>query len=354
MPHMGYKIEPIDLPSNRAGNPMSAVAVVVAIVSYQCADLTIDCLRSVDAERSTVDVHIRAIVVDNASGDASLISQAIEAHGWSSWITLIIAPRNGGFAYGNNLAFQRAYEDHPPDYLLMLNPDTVVRKGAIGALVRFLEAHPGVGIAGSSFENLDGSEWPMAFRFPSILGELEHGLQFGLATRVFRPWVGAVQMSQVPQSDRLGAGCINDDSPNGSRLDWWLRRKLFPVFRRDRLLLSREESRFFDLVCSTEPRHAYCRTEHKAHRAQCSSQDGYRPIGSKSRRRYFAATHGIRYAMATDAVALMAHGLGSLKRIAQRRAGCGVPHFLADLAQHSILWPRNRKLAAIKHFVPRS
>ena len=162
---------------------MSAVAVVVAIVSYQCADLTIDCLRSVDAERSTVDVHIRAIVVDNASGDASLISQAIEAHGWSSWITLIIAPRNGGFAYGNNLAFQRAYEDHPPDYLLMLNPDTVVRKGAIGALVRFLEAHPGVGIAGSSFENLDGSEWPMAFRFPSILGELEHGLQLGLATR---------------------------------------------------------------------------------------------------------------------------------------------------------------------------
>ena len=251
---------------------MSAVAVVVAIVSYQCADLTIDCLRSVDAERSTVDVHIRAIVVDNASGDASLISQAIEAHGWSSWITLIIAPRNGGFAYGNNLAFQRAYEDHPPDYLLMLNPDTVVRKGAIGALVRFLEAHPGVGIAGSSFENLDGSEWPMAFRFPSILGELEHGLQLGLATRVFRPWVGAVHMSQVPQSIDWVPGASMMIRRTVVELDWWLRRKLFPVFRRDRLLLSREESRFFDLVCSTEPRHAYCWTEHKAHRAQCSSQ----------------------------------------------------------------------------------
>ena len=178
---------------------MSNIDVVVVVVSYRCADLTIDCLRSVEVERSTVDVRIRAIVVDNASGDASLISQAIEAHGWSSWTTLIIAPRNGGFAYGNNLAFQRAYEDHAPDYLLMLNPDTVVRKGAIGALVRFLEAHSSVGIAGSSFENLDGSEWPIAFRFPSILGELEHGLQFGLATRIFRPWVGAVQMSQVPQ-----------------------------------------------------------------------------------------------------------------------------------------------------------
>ena len=51
---------------------MSPIDVAVAIVSYRCADLTIDCLRSVEAERSTVDVHIRAIVVDNASGDASL------------------------------------------------------------------------------------------------------------------------------------------------------------------------------------------------------------------------------------------------------------------------------------------
>ena len=251
---------------------MSHIDVAVAIVSYRCADLTIDCLRSVEAERSTVDVHIRAIVVDNASGDASLISQAIEARGWSSWITLIIAPRNGGFAYGNNLAFQRAYEEHPPDYLLMLNPDTVVRKGAIGALVRFLEEHPSVGIAGSSFELLDGSEWPIAFRFPSILGEFEHGLQFGLATRLFRPWVGAAQMSQVPQPIDWVPGASMMVRRTVVELDWWLGRKLFPLFRGNRFLLSREESRFFDLVRAREPRHAYRRTEHKGHRAQYSSK----------------------------------------------------------------------------------
>jgi GT2 family glycosyltransferase len=61
----------------------------------------------------------------------------------------------------------------------MLNDDTIVRKGAIGELVRFLEAHPDIGIAGSSFENRDSSDWPKAFRFPSLLSEFEEGLQFG-------------------------------------------------------------------------------------------------------------------------------------------------------------------------------
>jgi N-acetylglucosaminyl-diphospho-decaprenol L-rhamnosyltransferase len=109
------------------------------------------------------------------------------------------APKNGGFAYGNNLAIQRAYEVGPPDYVYLLNPDTVLRKGAIGVLAHFLEAHPDVGIAGSSFENLDGTDWPIAFRFPSMLSEFEGGLQFGLATWVLRRWVIAVQMSKVAQ-----------------------------------------------------------------------------------------------------------------------------------------------------------
>src|SRR5207248_691240 len=82
---------------------MSDIDVAVVIVTYKTADLTIDCLRSVAAERLTSRIPIRAIVVDNASDDASSISRAIEANGWSSWVTLVIAPRNGGFAYGNNV-----------------------------------------------------------------------------------------------------------------------------------------------------------------------------------------------------------------------------------------------------------
>src|SRR5579872_3500378 len=126
-------------------NRMSDIDVAIAIVTYRSAELTISCLRSVEEERSTTSLRIRVIVVDNASNDAPLIAGAIETNGWSSWVTLVEAPRNGGFAYGNNIAFQRAFERGKPDYFYMLNPDTLVHKGAIEALVRFLEAHSDVG-----------------------------------------------------------------------------------------------------------------------------------------------------------------------------------------------------------------
>src|SRR6185503_20059933 len=156
--------------------PMPDIEVVVAIVTYKSAELTIECLRSIDSERATPGLKIRVVVVDNASGDAPSITQAIAANAWASWVHLIEAPKNGGFAYGNNLALRAAYEANPPLYFFLLNPDTRVIKGAIGTLVQFLETHPQVGIAGGSVENSEGELGPFAFRFPSLLSELERGL----------------------------------------------------------------------------------------------------------------------------------------------------------------------------------
>ena len=64
----------------------------------------------------------------------------------------------------------------------------------------------------------------------------------------------------------------------------------------------------------------------------------------ESRRRYFAAAFGMRRAMLVDAVAVIAHALGSCKRVALGRAGTGVPYFLRDLLRHSVLRRRNRQL----------
>jgi len=64
-----------------------------------------------------------------------------------SWVALVVAEKNGGFAYGNNLGIARAYEQHAPSYIYLLNPDAEVRPGAIEKLARFLESHPKVGIA---------------------------------------------------------------------------------------------------------------------------------------------------------------------------------------------------------------
>src|SRR5437879_83579 len=129
---------------------MNHSSIAVIIVTYRTADLTIDCLRSVAEERLVYNLNLTAVVVDTSSDDFSSIQRAIGANGWSDWVKLSCAPRNGGFAYGNNLGIQLASLGGSPDYIHLLNPDTLVRKGAIEKLVQFLETHPGVGIAGSS------------------------------------------------------------------------------------------------------------------------------------------------------------------------------------------------------------
>jgi N-acetylglucosaminyl-diphospho-decaprenol L-rhamnosyltransferase len=331
----------------------SDIEVVIAIVTYKSAELTIDCLGSIEVERSTPRVSIRAIVVDNASNDAPLITEAIKKNNWSSWVTLLEAPRNGGFGYGNNLALQRAYAEGPPDYIHMLNPDTRVSEGAIGTLVRFLETHPHVGIAGSSFENRDGSDWPIAFRFPSILSELEEGLQFGLATRLLRSWVGAKRMSPVPQPIDWVAGA-----------SMMIRRAVFDAVGGfdENYFLYFDETDFCFRAKQASFSTWYVPESRVTHIAGQSTKVTERNAVPKrlpaywfeSRRRYFAANRGVPYAMAADVVALLAHGLGSLKRIAQGHKDRAVPHFAADLARYSVIWPKNRKVAAIKCFVPPS
>src|SRR5262245_15912308 len=52
---------------------MIGIDVAITIVTYQCAHLTIECLRSIECERLSSRIHMRAVVVDNASGDAPAI-----------------------------------------------------------------------------------------------------------------------------------------------------------------------------------------------------------------------------------------------------------------------------------------
>jgi hypothetical protein len=91
---------------------------VAAVIVTRTAELTIACLRSLQEERqASKEITVRAVVVDNASGDAAVIRPALEAEGWQSSVTLIEAPVNGGFAYGNNLGVQHACAQKSSDYV---------------------------------------------------------------------------------------------------------------------------------------------------------------------------------------------------------------------------------------------
>jgi GT2 family glycosyltransferase len=158
----------------------------IVIVNYRTADLAVDCLRSLAPQAGDLGGG-RVLIADNASGDGSVekLQAAIAAAGWTSWAAVLPLPKNGGFAYGNNAGIRAALgAGQPADYVMLLNPDTVVRPGAIRALVGFMAAHPEAGIAGSLIENPDGDADRSAHRLPSPLGELDGAARLGVLSRL--------------------------------------------------------------------------------------------------------------------------------------------------------------------------
>src|SRR5437016_4965754 len=120
-----------------------------------------------------------------------MIRAAIDEHGWH-WASVQQLDANRGFGAANNAVIRVLLDSaSPPDYFHLLNPDTIVRPGAVRALVQFLDDHPQVGIAGSQMISKDGDPQASAFRFPTILGELERGAQLGLLSKLLSRWVVA-------------------------------------------------------------------------------------------------------------------------------------------------------------------
>ena len=104
----------------------------ILIVSYRNPELTRACLESVYAQ--VRDCSFEVVVVDNASPDGTpdMIAAAFPD------VRLIRSERNLGFARANNVAAEAARGE----YLLLLNPDTIVLEGAVDGLFRFAREQP--------------------------------------------------------------------------------------------------------------------------------------------------------------------------------------------------------------------
>jgi GT2 family glycosyltransferase len=197
--------------SPRSSDEPARAPVLAVTVNYRTPELTLRCLASLAVE-GVDPASLRAVVVDNASGDGSpeTISAGIRERGWGSWVELLPSPRNGGFAAGNNLAVARALgEGDPARYFLLVNPDVVLEPGALGALVAFLDAHPRVGIAGPRTEIGRGNLRPTAFRFPGILNNLDEGAHFAPLSRCLARWQLAPPIQAAPhRADWVSGGCM--------------------------------------------------------------------------------------------------------------------------------------------------
>ncbi len=125
----------------------SKSSISIVIVSFNVETLLKECLASV--YRETTEAAFDIWVVDNHSRDNSvqMVKDSFPD------VHLIENDRNLGFPKANNQAVARSTSD----YILLLNPDTIVRDGAIDKMVRFMDEHPDVGVSGCRVLNEDGS-----------------------------------------------------------------------------------------------------------------------------------------------------------------------------------------------------
>ena len=131
------------------GRPMG---VSVVIVTYRNEADIGACLSAVG--QAAPGIGLEVIVVDNASGDGTVA--AARAGGGAK---IIERQDNGGFAAGCASGAEAA----TGQWLLFLNPDTVIAPGAVEALLGCAQEHPGTGIVGGRFVHPDGTTDPRSF-----------------------------------------------------------------------------------------------------------------------------------------------------------------------------------------------
>ena len=126
----------------------------VVIVSYNVRLLLEACLQSVEKALKGIDGEI--FVVDNHSSDDSvtyLEPRFPDVH-------FIANKENLGFARANNQAIRQSQAE----YVLLLNPDTVVYENTLRDSLAFLDAHPEAGGVGVRMLTRDGDPAPESRR----------------------------------------------------------------------------------------------------------------------------------------------------------------------------------------------
>jgi GT2 family glycosyltransferase len=121
--------------------PVPSPSIAVVVLTWNGRNLTLDCLRSLEAVRT---VNTRIIVVDNGSSDGT--AAAVRERG-DARVTTVENTANLGFAGGNNAGIERALADGAR-FVLLLNNDTVVDPAFLDEMVRAMLESPDVGIAG--------------------------------------------------------------------------------------------------------------------------------------------------------------------------------------------------------------
>jgi hypothetical protein len=167
-------------PGSDAPDEAPVCDLVVSVINYRTAEMTIRCAETVLAALEGVDGHVA--LVDNFSDDGSVetLQAWIDALGPDAPVSLTAAPTNTGFSGGHNIGIRA----RKARFYLIFNSDAELKPGAARALLDCAAANPRAGLIGSRLEYENGEVQISCFRFPSAWSELIRAAGTGLVTKL--------------------------------------------------------------------------------------------------------------------------------------------------------------------------
>ncbi len=139
--------------------------IAAIIVHYNTDEDTKACLESLSQIEET-NFQLQTIVVDNASKEHFNLPKKYKN------VELIRSDTNLGFTGGNNLGFRYAVEHYNPDYFLLLNSDTLVKKDFLVQLHQCLQENPQAGLVSPKIYFAPGNEFHLASYKKNQLGKV--------------------------------------------------------------------------------------------------------------------------------------------------------------------------------------
>ncbi len=176
----------------------------IAIINYKTPLMLIDCLESLLPELTGETI---VTIVDNASNDTSvdIINAWLNKHSADGNFRLIISPINGGFSSGNNIGIS----GFKATRYLLLNSDTLIRPGAIAAMLNSFNNDINIGMVAPRLEWPDTTPQESCFTYHSPLSELISSAKTGVITKLLQSAVVPQPVSDTPRCyDWVSFACV--------------------------------------------------------------------------------------------------------------------------------------------------
>lgn len=175
-----------------------ALKLSVIIVSYNVKHYLEQCLLSL--KRAVGDIETEVFVVDNHSRDGSVeyLSERFPE------VNFIASNHNLGFSRANNMAIRQCVGE----YVLLLNPDTIVAEGTISQVLEFMDGHPKAGGVGvkmlktdgvAAMESRRGLPTPMTsfYKMSGLCNRYPESRRFGRYYMSYLSWDKPVQIEVI-------------------------------------------------------------------------------------------------------------------------------------------------------------